>query len=300
MNHLQIECFLAVAKHMSFSKAAQERYTSQPSISKHIRKLEEYVGVRLFDRSAPSLCLTPEGEKFRDFFLESSRTFRALQEEALAASQSCHKLRIAFLQGSSFFDDLFPIFNQLLSANPHLDIDVSFCGFKAITDAFSSMDADIIIHLDELMPRLPGMHVEPLVKIPKFLFFRRDLFPADAQPTALSDFADTYFLVTDEMECSGVKQSNLRQTAEFDFEPKFKYVPNIESMIWGVKHGDGVAIMDSSIAWGSAPIGSIKLREQHTVIMVWPEQPSNPVVKLFADRFLEALRESPLCFSSGE
>ena len=299
MNDLQIQCFLAVAKHLSFSKAAMERYTSQPSISKHIRKLEDYIGVKLFDRSGPSLQLTPEGEKFRDFFLEFGKTFRALQEEAIASSHSSYKVRIAFLQGSSFFDELFPVFNRLMSSAPNVDIEVSFCGFKAITDAFNSMDEDIIIHLDELVTPLPGMHIEPLYEIPKLLFFRRDLFPADAQPVTLSDFAGKSFLVTDEMECPGVKQSNLRQVAEFGFEPEFKYVPNIESMIWGVKHGDGVAIMDSSISWGSSPIGSIRLRETHTVVMGWPEHPQNKAVELFATRFLTALRENTASFPTS-
>lgn len=54
--------FYAVAEKGNISKAAKELYISQPAISKSIQKLEDNLGVRLFDRSSRGVTMTPEGE----------------------------------------------------------------------------------------------------------------------------------------------------------------------------------------------------------------------------------------------
>jgi DNA-binding transcriptional LysR family regulator len=60
------EVFLVVARKNSFSKAAQDLFVSQPSISKHIKLLEEQVGVALFERNGNSISLTISGKKLFD------------------------------------------------------------------------------------------------------------------------------------------------------------------------------------------------------------------------------------------
>ena len=51
-----------VYKEKSFSKAAQNLYISQPSLSARIKKIEDQIGVPLFDRSTSPLKLTEIGE----------------------------------------------------------------------------------------------------------------------------------------------------------------------------------------------------------------------------------------------
>ncbi|MDF1536976.1 MAG: selenium metabolism-associated LysR family transcriptional regulator [bacterium] len=58
----QIKAFEAVAKHGGFSKASREVGLTQPTLSTHIRNLEETLGVRLFDRTGRSVSLTPAGK----------------------------------------------------------------------------------------------------------------------------------------------------------------------------------------------------------------------------------------------
>ncbi len=57
-----MKCFLTVAEHMSFSKAAEALYISQSAVSKKIASLEEEIGAPLFIRSAKEICLTPSGK----------------------------------------------------------------------------------------------------------------------------------------------------------------------------------------------------------------------------------------------
>ena len=53
-----------VYKEKSFTKAAQNLYISQPSLSARIKKIEEYIGEPLFDRSTMPLQLTEVGEVY--------------------------------------------------------------------------------------------------------------------------------------------------------------------------------------------------------------------------------------------
>jgi DNA-binding transcriptional LysR family regulator len=58
----QLTAFVAVAEHMSFTKAAAHLRISTPSLSQTIRSLEEQFGVRLLDRMTRSVALTEAGE----------------------------------------------------------------------------------------------------------------------------------------------------------------------------------------------------------------------------------------------
>ena len=59
-----IEDFLALAETGNFSRAAEARVIAQPAFSRHIRSLEEWVGVDLIDRGAHPVGLTDAGRRF--------------------------------------------------------------------------------------------------------------------------------------------------------------------------------------------------------------------------------------------
>src|SRR5262249_33045549 len=67
MDFDQLETFLEVARHSSFSRAAERRFRTQPAISSQIRALEEEVGARLFDRSGGKVALTGAGKVFQQY-----------------------------------------------------------------------------------------------------------------------------------------------------------------------------------------------------------------------------------------
>ena len=61
MTQTQINCFLAVARERSFTRAANSLYISQPAISRSISKLEDELGFQLFERRESALTLTTHG-----------------------------------------------------------------------------------------------------------------------------------------------------------------------------------------------------------------------------------------------
>lgn len=74
MDFKQIEAFISVAKHKSFSKAASNIYLSQPTISAQISSLEKELNVQLFDRTSKEVTLTSNGEAFLEYALDLINT----------------------------------------------------------------------------------------------------------------------------------------------------------------------------------------------------------------------------------
>lgn len=64
MSFRRMEYFLAVAKHLNFTKAARECYVAQAAISQQVKQFEEELGFKLFDRGGASVKLTPAGAYF--------------------------------------------------------------------------------------------------------------------------------------------------------------------------------------------------------------------------------------------
>jgi len=77
----QLEIFVKVAEFGSFSKAAEALYLTQPTVSEHIRTLEDEVGVRLLDRLGRGAAITRAGQ----LLLSYAQRMLALSREARQA-----------------------------------------------------------------------------------------------------------------------------------------------------------------------------------------------------------------------
>lgn len=67
MANRRLQVFHAVARHLSFTKAADAMFMSQPAVTFQIRQLEELYSVRLFERRHGCIELTPAGELMRSY-----------------------------------------------------------------------------------------------------------------------------------------------------------------------------------------------------------------------------------------
>ena len=63
MLDFRVHTFLAVCRHMNYTKAAEELHITQPAVSQHIRYLETLYGVRLFVSEGKKVHLSPAGER---------------------------------------------------------------------------------------------------------------------------------------------------------------------------------------------------------------------------------------------
>src|ERR1700692_4039001 len=81
IENFRIRVFRVVARHLNFSRAAEELLLTQPAVTQQIKALEEEFGVPLFDRGGGSISLTPGGKALLPF----AEQMKKLSEQAAAA-----------------------------------------------------------------------------------------------------------------------------------------------------------------------------------------------------------------------
>jgi LysR family transcriptional regulator, hydrogen peroxide-inducible genes activator len=124
MNLQELAYFAAVAEHSHFGRAAEACHISQPTLSGQLLKLEQEIGVTLFERNNRRVSITPIGEKI----LEHAR--RALQEvEAIRAAASASRNQLAGPLKLGVIPTLAPylmprILGPLRKAHPHLMLEL--------------------------------------------------------------------------------------------------------------------------------------------------------------------------------
>jgi DNA-binding transcriptional LysR family regulator len=137
MAHLEnarMVVFRAVAHQLSFRKAAEELYLTQPAVSLQIKALEEDVGVQLFDRSGSRVALTAAGtlllsyaERVNGLLAEAEREIAAMGGElagqlALGASTTIAQYVLPRLLGQ-FLGDHPRVIPSLISGNTERIVD---------------------------------------------------------------------------------------------------------------------------------------------------------------------------------
>ena len=60
----QLTVFRTVAQHLSYTRAAEALYLSQPAVAQQVKSLEQMLGLHLFARSGRGIVLTPAGQEF--------------------------------------------------------------------------------------------------------------------------------------------------------------------------------------------------------------------------------------------
>ena len=81
MNPHHLRTFLAVRRHLNYTRAAEEVFLTQPAVSRQVRQLEEKLGVRLFEQIGKSLHLTDAGETLA---VEAEKLLGAIERTASA------------------------------------------------------------------------------------------------------------------------------------------------------------------------------------------------------------------------
>jgi DNA-binding transcriptional LysR family regulator len=103
LDFIWLEDFLALARTGNFTRAAEERHSSQPAFSRRIRALEEWIGAPLIDRSTQPAQLTEVGAWFRGVADDLvARAERLPGEAKQVAEASSLTLRVASTHALSF------------------------------------------------------------------------------------------------------------------------------------------------------------------------------------------------------
>lgn len=148
MNSLGLEAFLAVARTLNISKAAEQLNLTQPTVSKRLQVLESELGVALIDRGQGSklLHLTPHGRKFIDIAQRWSSL--CLEAEALKFNNNSVSLAIGSLDSLNFA--VFPsLFHMLSTHEPKINLKIITSHSLELYELVEKREVDVAFTLIE-------------------------------------------------------------------------------------------------------------------------------------------------------
>lgn len=139
----QIRCFLEVCELLSFSRASDNLYISQPALSKIIQAMEDKLGYKLFDRSTRQLQITEEGKALIPY---AKKLLRQMEDFLNIAAEQRHvpvgtiRFGLPPVIGSSFFPGIISAFKKQY---PDIKISIMEEGSKIVEQKL--LDGDINI-----------------------------------------------------------------------------------------------------------------------------------------------------------
>jgi DNA-binding transcriptional LysR family regulator len=124
MENFRLKVFRAVARHLSFTRAAEELLLTQPAVTQQIKALEAELDTALFDRSGGRVGLTAAGDALLPF-AERLAALANDARQAVAATATLHAGRLVLAASQTIGQYLLPrLIAAFLRENPQVQIEV--------------------------------------------------------------------------------------------------------------------------------------------------------------------------------
>ena len=163
-----MDYILEVAQTQNFTLAAENLFTAQPTLSYHIRSVEEELGFTIFNRSGRGATLTPAGAQFcvtlrnvraeLKAAIEQAQNFSSRYSQALTIGLSC---RSALLR-------LPGIIQEFAGLHPDISVTPVF-SWEHSVEQFLRGDTDILFALVDQVRQIPDIRTHPLYNSPILL-----------------------------------------------------------------------------------------------------------------------------------
>ena len=288
--------FREVAVRGSFSDAAAALDFTQPAVSQHISRLESSLGVRVLERSARGVSLTPAGEvlvRHASALLEAAR--RA--EEAVRESAGVGRAQIRVAAFPSAASGLLPgATRELRNRRPDAELTLQVLEEEPALDALLSGRVDVATVVQSALspskPR-PGVEYLPICDDELRVAVASDHPLATRASIALDELREEPFLITEVAGTCADSNVVLHAFADAGFEPTVAFASEDYQALQGMAaSGIGVAMIPTMALTSSrSDVVVLPLRGQapsRQILAVVRKGEQDPLV----EHLVEALRRS--------
>jgi LysR family cyn operon transcriptional activator len=270
IKYRQLQYFLAAAKSLNFSKAAECLFVTQPTLSHQLAELEAQIGVQLFERHGKSVRLTQAGVLFSDYASRSMAEIEAgLSALAELDGRQRGELRIGVNQ--SFVSQLLPpILGQFLDRYPGIILQVTELATRDIEHQIAEGQLDL--GLAFVTEATEDIELEPILRESLVLVVGPDHPLAGHENVSFSDLHGTALVLlkrayaTRELIDSYFEQAGVQQ--------KIACETNTIDLMRGLVRTSGLAtIMPESSIRGYAGLCTVPLADPvpvRTSALLWP------------------------------
>lgn len=162
MSDFRLKVFQSVARNLSFTKASQELFISQPAITKHIQELESTYQTRLFDRQGGKISLTESGQLLLEHCERILEEYRKLEYEMhLLHNQYTGELRLGASTTIAQYV-LPPMLGTFISKFPQVELSLLNGNTREMEAALQEHRIDLA--MVEGVTRLPNLRYTPFLE----------------------------------------------------------------------------------------------------------------------------------------
>lgn len=246
MNSLQIKYFIGTVECHSISRSAESFFISQPALSKHIKNLEQELGVVLLKRSSSGVALTEAGKLLYNYFSAAGQEFQLILEEARRLNRS---LATTLRLGVPADWDI----SQFI-----LDVKANFFQLHPQTVINTGSQNDLITLIARLrdhfydllfLPFMPSSYLDgittlPLTEVPMALMASCQHPIWQSNPVSAQSFQHELFLVTGHDGFDIAKRSMCKHLEPYKFTPRIETRSSLGAVMLGVLNNEGVTLRD--------------------------------------------------------
>jgi DNA-binding transcriptional LysR family regulator len=286
MTDLEIRYFLEIVnQNVSFTKASQVLYVSQPALTHHIKALGEELGVKLFDTAKRNAArLTPAGRLYYDFFNECKEKYAKIKNEAHAlTNQKTGELRLAYMSGWDL-SALLQSKETFHEKYPYIDFSIISKSLNTIKNGLSGNQYDLLVTMADQFKGESGICTRDYLRVPYIVLFSSRHPLARKEDITIADFKDDIFYCTAEEMCPFLRETHEAYCRTKGFVPHFKFLPNMESILFALQGGNGYTIFDDLVRVKNDPAFKyVRLDRFITLQFIWRADNNNRALRLFLE-----------------
>ncbi|AJY76485.1 LysR family transcriptional regulator [Paenibacillus beijingensis] len=251
MDIRQLTYFIEVAKHRSFTKAAQHLHITQPTLSKMVRMLEDELGVTLFDRSSKQIELTDAGEtilRSSQQILKSLDNMTAELDDVVQLKKGTLRLGIPPMIGGHVFPSIIERFH---SKYPQIRLQLVEHGGKLIEAGVDNGELDVGLVILPIVDE-EKFHLLPCIEEQLHLVVHPGHWASSYRSIELRELEhESFIMFKDEFTLHHLIQEQCRQAG---FEPDVVFESSQwDFMIQLVAAKFGIALLPGGVCRGLDP-----------------------------------------------
>ena len=268
MNLQDILYVAEIARTGSFSKAAENLYVTEPTISQQIKKLENELHVQLFRRSTRRVELTGAGEAFVRHAAPIAASYEALRDSMRQLSRESQRSLSIGMMTNMYAVRLPEFFRAFCRAHPDLDAKLQTSSYLELREsllrgqidyAVLKMHADMKKYFDTRVFTRVLLREETL-----YVLLAGHLAPAGKTELRLRDIARLPVIIDSVGSSMYRTVEQMYQEAGLELPLAAIHTGDVETVLLSVEHGDGITFGSDSI------IAYYRDRYQFTAIPLVP------------------------------
>ena len=237
-----IESFLSIVQHKTFTKAAEELGYAQSTITMQIQQLEEELNAKLFDRIGRSVYLTDFGENFLVLAREMYNLSLEMKYLNSEPTMIHGTLRIGTIE-SFLLSNMNEVLIKFSENYPNIILDIRTGSTMELYDELSKNNFDIVFGIENEISQNKFEKIK--LKTIEMSFMTR--YSKNLKKMTLKEMEDKLFVLTENESYYNQKLMQIFNEKNLKIK-KFIHIQNISAILNIIKENDVVAFLPTYVA----------------------------------------------------